>query len=103
MQKKIFPGREEKNIDELTIAQVAERILEEQWPLTTVQLKKEMQKLEEFLHYRNLDVSTLKELYKSWKGDIGNLPVKKSNHRAMTDILESIDEMKWYKENFLSF
>ena len=66
-------------------------------------LKKEMQKLEEFLHYRNLDVSTLKELYKSWKGDIGNLPVKKSNHRAMTDILESIDEMKWYKENFLSF
>ena len=55
-------------------------------------LKKEMQKLEEFLHYRNLDVSTLKELYKSWKGDIGNLPVKKSNHRAMTDILESIDE-----------
>ena len=62
-----------------------------------------MQKLEEFLHYRNLDVSTLKELYKSWKGDIGNLPVKKSNHRAMTDILESIDEMKWYKENFLSF
>ena len=66
-------------------------------------LKKEMPKLEEYLHYRNLDVSTLKELYKSWKGDIENLPVKKSNHRAMTDILESIDEMKWYKENFLSF
>ena len=66
-------------------------------------LKKEMPKLEEYLHYRNLDVSTLKELYKSWKGDIQNLPVKKSNHRAMKDILESIDEMKWYKENFLSF
>ena len=66
-------------------------------------LKKEMPKLEEYLHYRNIDVSTLKELYKSWKGNAKNLPVKKSNHRAMTDILESIDEMKWYKENFLSF
>ena len=66
-------------------------------------LKKEMPKLEEYLHYRNIDVSTLKELYKAWKGDTKNLPVKKSNHRAMTDILESIDEMKWYKENFLTF
>ena len=66
-------------------------------------LKKEMPKLEKYLHYRNIDVSTLKELYKAWKGDTKNLPVKKSNHRAMTDILESIDEMKWYKENFLTF
>ena len=60
-------------------------------------------KLEEYLHYRNIDVSSLKELYKAWKGDTKNLPVKKSNHRAKTDILESIDEMKWYKENFLTF
>lgn len=65
-------------------------------------LKKEMPKLEKYLHYRNLDVSSFKESYIAWGGDKSKLPKKESSHRAMSDIIESINELKWYKENFIS-
>lgn len=57
-----------------------------------------MPRLEGYLHYRNLDVSTLKELADYWyPGTSGEFP-KKSSHRALDDILESIEELKFYRD-----
>ncbi|MCW3479018.1 oligoribonuclease [Neisseriaceae bacterium JH1-16] len=60
-----------------------------------------MPKLEAYFHYRNLDVSTLKELAKRWKPEVAKGVVKKGKHEALADILESIEEMKHYREHFL--
>ncbi|CAN5919964.1 oligoribonuclease [soil metagenome] len=60
-----------------------------------------MPKLEAFFHYRNLDVSTLKELAKRWKPDILKGFKKAQAHTALADIQESIDELAYYRENFL--
>jgi oligoribonuclease len=60
-----------------------------------------MPALETFFHYRNLDVSTLKELCKRWQPEIYKGFKKKSRHTALADIHESIDEMKYYREHFL--
>ena len=61
-----------------------------------------MPKLEEFFHYRNLDVSTLKELAKRWKPGILAGFKKQQAHTALADIHESIDELAYYREHFLS-
>ena len=60
-----------------------------------------MPKLEQYFHYRNLDVSTLKELAKRWKPDIMSGIVKQGKHEALADIYESIEEMKYYRANFI--
>jgi len=60
-----------------------------------------MPTLESFFHYRNLDVSTLKELCKRWQPEIYKGFKKKSRHTALADIYESIDELKYYREHFL--
>ena len=60
-----------------------------------------MPTLEAYFHYRNLDVSTLKELCKRWQPEIYKGFKKKSKHTALADIYESIDEMKYYREHFL--
>ncbi|MBB5391814.1 MULTISPECIES: oligoribonuclease [unclassified Herbaspirillum] len=60
-----------------------------------------MPKLEEFFHYRNLDVSTLKELCKRWKPAIATGFKKRQMHTALADILESIEELKFYREHFI--
>ncbi len=60
-----------------------------------------MPELEQFFHYRNLDVSTLKELAARWAPDIQKGFNKKSAHLALDDIRESIDEMKYYREHFI--
>lgn len=60
-----------------------------------------MPKLEDWFHYRNLDVSTLKELCKRWKPDLAKGVVKQGKHTALADIYESIGEMKYYRDNFL--
>ena len=60
-----------------------------------------MPQLEAYFHYRNLDVSTLKELAKRWKPDLKNGFVKANKHEALADIYESIEEMKFYRENFI--
>jgi oligoribonuclease len=59
-----------------------------------------MPKLEQYFHYRNLDVSTVKELAKHWKPGIAKLFKKKSVHLAMDDVKEAIEELKYYRENF---
>ncbi len=60
-----------------------------------------MPKLEGYFHYRNLDVSTLKELCKRWKPELAKGVVKTGKHTALADIYESIEEMKYYRENFI--
>ena len=60
-----------------------------------------MPKLEAFFHYRNLDVSTLKELCKRWKPEIATGFKKHQKHTALADILESVDELRYYREHFI--
>lgn len=60
-----------------------------------------MPKLEDYFHYRNLDVSTLKELAKRWRPQVYGGFKKANNHTALADVYESIGEMKHYRENFL--
>lgn len=60
-----------------------------------------MPKLEAFFHYRNLDVSTLKELCKRWKPELASGFKKHQKHTALADILESIEELKYYREHFI--
>lgn len=64
-------------------------------------LVKYMPKLEEFLHYRNLDVSTLKELSKRWRPEVYASFKKKQLHTALADVHESIDELEHYREHLL--
>jgi len=65
-------------------------------------LAKDMPLLEAFFHYRNLDVSTLKELAKRWRPDILAGFRKAQAHTALADIQESIDELAYYREHFLA-
>ena len=60
-----------------------------------------MPKLEAFFHYRNLDVSTLKELCKRWKPEIVGGFKKHQKHTALADIIESIEELRYYREHFI--
>ena len=60
-----------------------------------------MPKLEKYFHYRNLDVSTLKELAKRWKPEIMSDIVKHGKHEALADIYESIEELKYYRAKFI--
>ncbi|OIP15126.1 MAG: oligoribonuclease [Betaproteobacteria bacterium CG2_30_59_46] len=60
-----------------------------------------MPKLEDYFHYRNLDVSTLKELAKRWKPKVYGGFKKENNHTALADVYESIGELKHYREHFL--
>ena len=60
-----------------------------------------MPRLEAYLHYRNLDVSTLKELARRWRPEITKGLTKQGKHEALADIHESIDELKYYREHFL--
>ena len=60
-----------------------------------------MPELEAWFHYRNLDVSTLKELCRRWKPEIAKGFEKKGKHEALSDIHESIAELKYYREHFI--
>jgi oligoribonuclease len=57
--------------------------------------------LEEWFHYRNLDVSTLKELARRWKPDLMKGIPKEGRHEALADVLESIAELRYYRQHFL--
>ena len=64
-------------------------------------MQKYMPRLEAYFHYRNLDVSTLKELAKRWNPAVAKGVVKRGSHKALDDILESIEEMRYYRHHFL--
>jgi len=57
-----------------------------------------MPTLESYLHYRLVDVSTIKELVKRWYGPEFQAPQKKQKHKALDDILETVEELKFYRE-----
>jgi oligoribonuclease len=60
-----------------------------------------MPRLEAYFHYRNLDVSTLKELAKRWKPDVHRSFEKKSRHEALADVYESIEELQHYRTHWI--
>ena len=62
-----------------------------------------MPKLEAYFHYRNIDVSTLKELAARWAPQIKDGFKKESSHQALDDIIESIEELRYYREQFIRF
>ncbi|HUP94772.1 MAG TPA: oligoribonuclease [Burkholderiales bacterium] len=64
-------------------------------------LARYMPRLEDYFLYRNLDVSTLKELAKRWKPELIGGLVKHGKHEALADIQESIEELKFYRKHFL--
>jgi oligoribonuclease len=66
-------------------------------------LYRAMPKLEAYFHYRNLDVSTLKELAARWAPELKDGFKKKNSHLALDDILESIAELRFYREHFIRY
>ena len=64
-------------------------------------MARHLPRLEAFFHYRNLDVSTLKELVKRWRPELAAGFAKHGKHEALADIYESIDELKYYREHLL--
>ncbi len=63
-------------------------------------LRRYLPRLEAWFHYRNLDVSTVKELARRWYPDLlAQAPEKESGHRALADTLDSIAELRWYREH----
>lgn len=66
-------------------------------------MAKGMPRLEAYFHYRNLDVSTIKELCRRWKPEIATGFRKQQKHTALEDIRESIEELRYYRQHFIRF
>ncbi len=62
-------------------------------------LHKEMPALEDYMHYRMIDVSSFKEVVERWYPETMRPPTKKGTHLAMNDIKESVEELRWYRAN----
>jgi len=65
-------------------------------------LARSMPRLEAYFHYRNLDVSTLKELVRRWKPELAKGFAKEGKHEALADILESLEEMRFYRRTVMT-
>lgn len=65
-------------------------------------MQRYMPSLEAYFHYRNVDVSTVKELCRRWRPELLKGFVKRGAHTALADVLESIDEMRYYRDQFFS-
>jgi oligoribonuclease len=65
-------------------------------------LARSMPALEEFFHYRHVDVSTLKELCRRWRPELVKGIPKEGKHEALADVMESIDELRYYRASFLN-
>ncbi len=65
-------------------------------------LARYMPALEAFFHYRHIDVSTIKELARRWRPELYQQVKKSDDHRALSDIRASINELRWYREQWLS-
>jgi oligoribonuclease len=91
-----------------TLAFLTEQIEPRTAPLCGNSIWKDRQFVERYLpevdallHYRNVDVSTLKELCRRWYPDRYQPPAKKESHRALDDIRESIAELRYYRQSFM--
>jgi oligoribonuclease len=62
-----------------------------------------MPKLEAYFHYRSIDVSTIKELAARWAPEVKDGFIKESTHQALDDIIESLEELRYYREHFIKF
>ena len=100
-------GVSESDAEQLTLEFVRQYTEESESPLSGNSIGQDrrflvryMPELESHLHYRNLDVSTVKELAVRWRPDIAESIVKKGAHRALDDIKDSIEELKAYKKSF---
>ena len=63
-------------------------------------LARHLPEIEDFLHYRSIDVSTVKELARRWQPSVyEGAPAKAGGHRALDDITESLDELRWYRRS----
>jgi oligoribonuclease len=98
----------EKDVEERMLAFLREHVPPKVSPMcgnTICQdrrfLARWMPELEDYFHYRNLDVSTLKELCKRWQPDVAKGWTKQGKHEALADIYESIDELKYYRDHFI--
>ena len=98
----------ERDVDERMVAFIADYVPPKVSPLCGNSVHqdrrfmvKHLPKLEDYFLYRNLDVSTLKELAKRWKPAIMVGLTKHGKHEALSDIHESIDELKYYRDHFL--
>jgi oligoribonuclease len=98
----------EKDVEERMLAFLREHVPPKASPMcgnTICQdrrfLARWMPELEDYFHYRNLDVSTLKELCKRWQPDVARGWTKQGKHEALADIYESIDELKYYRDHFI--
>jgi oligoribonuclease len=99
----------EKDAEGEVLAWLQERCGQNQVPLAgnsvhqdRAFLRRWMPRLHNFLHYRNVDVSTLKELLRRWAPDVvAQAPEKQSSHRALDDIRESIAELRYYRTHLL--
>jgi oligoribonuclease len=98
----------EKDVEERMLAFLREHVPAKASPMcgnTICQdrrfLARWMPELEDYFHYRNLDVSTLKELCKRWQPDVARGWTKQGKHEALADIYESIDELKYYRDHFI--
>ncbi|WP_108652218.1 oligoribonuclease [Dongshaea marina] len=65
-------------------------------------MHRHMPELERFFHYRNVDVSSIKELVRRWKPEVLDGLVKKGTHQALDDIRESIEELKYYRKHIFT-
>ncbi len=100
-------GISEREAEEETLAFLRDYIEERKSPLCGNSigqdrrfLVKYMPELEHYLHYRNLDVSTIKELAVRWRPEVADGVMKNNTHRALDDIKESIEELKHYRAQF---
>jgi oligoribonuclease len=98
----------ETEVEDQTLAHLAQYVPKQTSPMCGNSicqdrrfLARHMPRLEAYFHYRNLDVSTLKELAKRWKPELAKGLVKHGKHEALADIYESIEELKYYREHFL--
>lgn len=98
----------EKVAERRTLDFIVEHVGEKQSPLCGNSICQDrrflanyMPKLEAYLHYRNLDVSSIKELVMRWRPELLKEFKKKNTHRALDDIRESIAELRFYRESFL--
>lgn len=101
-------GVTEREAEAVTLAFVEKHVEKKRAPLcgnTIWQdrrfLSRYMTTLEDYLHYRMVDVSSIKELVQRWRPDLMGGFSKKNEHTALADIRESIEELRYYREHFL--
>lgn len=101
---------DEAEAEQLTLAFIREWVPENKSPICGNSICQDrrflyryMPELEAYFHYRNLDVSTLKELVARWAPELKGGFNKKTTHMALSDIIESIEELRYYRDHFIAY